>query len=92
MKRKPTGEKELFKQLWKERPHKCVECGKNLGPIMRPIYMSHYISKGSAPILRLDPENIDILCPDHHHQWEFGSKKSMKIWNEEKYMKLKLKD
>ena len=92
MKRQPTGEKDLFKKLWKERPHKCIECNAFLGPVMRPIFFSHKISKGSAPSLRLDPENIDILCVRCHHTWEFGDKRSMKIWDEEEYMKLKKRD
>lgn len=86
-----TGEKVMFLEIWEEREHFCAECGKHLGLLAAPIFFSHYLSKGSEPALRLDKDNIDLLCHEHHHQWDFGSKKGMKIYNEERLQSLKLK-
>lgn len=73
-KRKPSGELQLFKEIWSERPHYCVKCGKELREPMKPIYFSHIKSKGAFPELRLVKENIELLCPACHHNYEFGSR------------------
>lgn len=72
VKRKPTGELEMFKDIWSERPHICVKCGKYLAE-MNVRYFSHIKSKGAFPELRLDKNNIEILCVDCHYKYEFGS-------------------
>ena len=87
-----TGEKELFMQIWKERKRNCEECGAFLGVLAAPHFFSHYLSKGSAPALRLDKDNIDLLCFKHHFQWDNGDKRSMKIYNEERISSLKRKE
>ena len=86
-----TGELDLFKEIWAERPHICKECGCHLGYMLAPHFFSHYISKGSEPALRLDKENIDLLCFKHHHQWDHGDRKKMKIYDEDRIAQLKLK-
>jgi len=63
------AELDLFKEIWLEREHKCSVCGEPL-PIFYHGYMSHCISKGSRPDLKLLKENIDILCLDDHRLWE----------------------
>lgn len=73
--KKATGELKLFKEIWAEREHKCVKCGKDLGVVLKPQYFSHIKSKGAFPELRLDKTNIELLCCDCHHQYEFGSRK-----------------
>jgi len=79
-KKKPTGELELFKKIYDQRGPYCEECGKYVE--FDPSIFSHRHSKGAHPGLRLDPDNIDVLCWDHHQQWEFGKKrKEMKIYN-----------
>lgn len=72
--KKPTGEKELFFEIWAERPHKCSNCGKSLGNIPNVRFFSHIKSKGAYPELRLDKENIELLCLDCHENHEFGDK------------------
>ncbi|MEQ9091829.1 MAG: hypothetical protein RIE52_12105 [Balneola sp.] len=53
--------KALFKEIWNERPHRCAVCGY-------PIYeakahnFSHIRSKGARPDLKMDKDNIEILC------------------------------
>lgn len=57
----------------------CEECGVE---IQEPIGMnvSHILSKGAWPEFYNHQLNHNILCLKHHHQWEFGDKKSMKIY------------
>lgn len=55
------SEKSLFLEIWNEREHKCVECGKYLAEAKAHNF-SHIKSKWSRPDLRLDKNNIEILC------------------------------
>lgn len=88
--RKPTGELEVFKEIWAEtETHHCFVCGVNL-PIFAPILFSHILSKGAYGKFRLLPENIVLKCQDCHHQYEFGDT-SHKRWNTVKELKAKLK-
>ena len=90
-------ELDLFHEIWDERPHKCSisTCGELL-PIFNVRYMSHCVSKGSYPELRLVKENIDILCFSCHQLWE-NSKWYLENsgqfpeweWLFDKYVKLK---
>ena len=91
-KRKKTGELELYKEIWEERNHECSICEVALPNLLRPIYFSHIISKGSEPKGRLDKENIWLKCHGCHSKYEFGDL-SNPIWNDikEKKMELKLK-
>lgn len=81
MKRKPTGEKIFFHKIWAERPHFCEVCNKDLGKDPSPIYFSHIIPKSRKPDLRLDPDNIEILCTEHHHIWDFGTRDQIRALN-----------
>lgn len=82
-------DKEFYLEVWQSRPHFCEECHKNLDipdykteigdPI--PTLFSHRTSKGARQDLRHDPENINLLCPTCHHKWEFGNRRSMKIYS-----------
>lgn len=67
-----TGERELFLKIWNQRLHICNKCGKLLGDEPKPVFFSHIKSKGAHPELRLDPDNIELLCEDCHHRYEFG--------------------
>lgn len=71
---------EFYKEIWSERPHYCEECNGFLGDRWERYMFSHILSKGSQPKLRHVKENINILCFDCHHKWEFGDKKSMDIY------------
>jgi len=72
MSRKKTGEWEMFMEIWKERKHVCANCGKKLGNKPQPIFFSHILTKGRTPELRLNKDNIELLCPEHHMEWETG--------------------
>jgi hypothetical protein len=84
------AELDFMKEEWAKSTKSCSECDL---PLMyfNPAFLSHILSKGAYPELRLDPENIQIHCFDCHQQWEFGDKKSMKCYNEKLINKLKLK-
>jgi len=62
-KRKPTGERDVFIEIWNERPHECEHCGK---PLNEPLvhYFAHIKPKRTHPELRLKKSNIRILCYD----------------------------
>lgn len=74
--KKPTGERELFIEIWSERSHYCEnpKCRKWLGNEPKVIFFSHRKSKGAYPELRLDKTNIDLLCSECHYQEDFGEK------------------
>lgn len=72
--RKKTGESALFKEIWEEREHICINCKVYLGeePIVH--FFSHRKGKGANPELRLDKDNIDLLCRDCHYARDFQGK------------------
>lgn len=75
---KPTGERDLFLKIWSERPHYCINCKIYLGEDPVVNYFSHIKSKGANPELRLDPNNIELLCIECHHCYEFSGKEKFK--------------
>lgn len=92
--KKTTGEWNMFTTIWHERKHKCNNCRADLGDEPRPIYFSHIISKGRNPKLRLDPDNIELLCAACHNLHEFGTIEDVKrmVHNPEKKEYLKKHD
>jgi 5-methylcytosine-specific restriction endonuclease McrA len=71
--RSPTGEAKLFYEIWSKRPHYCVNCKAYLGNEPRAHYFSHIKSKGAYPELRLDPNNIQLLCIQCHTLYDSGT-------------------
>jgi len=57
----------LFDKVWRERPHVCVECGKELKS-PKPHNFDHIIPKSRGKAYRLDPDNIQILCFWCHYE------------------------
>lgn len=57
----------------------CQECGKYLTSYSAT-YVSHIISRGAETRLRYDDRNVNILCYDHHRQWETGKRDEMRIF------------
>ena len=77
-----------YKEAWEShKVKKCEECGVLL-PAFSPHYISHYISRGANTALRNDIRNHALLCREHHHQFEFGDRKGMAIF--ERYQKVKV--
>ena len=73
-------DQEFYKQRFYYSERKCEECGLHLGNVYKPAFISHILSKGAYNRFRFDERNINILCQDCHHIWEFGEKEKMKIY------------
>lgn len=74
-KRKATGEAALFFTVWNTRPHVCVNCLAGLGNEAKAIYFSHIKNKKKFPELRLDINNIQLLCEACHYAYDFRGAK-----------------
>ncbi len=71
----------LYDSIWTARMHYCEECNTSLGDEPHSSYFSHILSKGAHPAMRHDNRNINLLCPEHHRQWETGSRGDMNIFD-----------
>lgn len=71
--KKATGEREMFLEIWDERPHICTnpKCKKPLGE-PKVHYFAHIKPKGKYPELRLVKSNVRLLCMECHHELDFG--------------------
>lgn len=72
--KKPTGEKDLFLEIWNERSHTCINCSRYLGLEAKTFYFSHIKPKSTHPHLRLDKTNIQLLCFDCHYLFDNSTK------------------
>lgn len=70
--RKPTGEAEVFKEIWDEREHICTNCKAHLGDEAKTFHFAHKIPKGREPKLRLVKENIMLHCFECHREYDQG--------------------
>ena len=87
--RKKTGELELFKKIWEERPHKCTICDVRL-PWFAVSLFAHVLGKGTEPAARLDKENILLMCYPHHYHYDHETSRAA---DDERYNKVfELKD
>jgi len=86
-----------YLKVWNNKPHECEECGKWLeyavqeNVIKDRSVFSHILSKGAFPEHRNNVENFNLLCFEHHQQYEFGNRKSMKIFKNNELIIDKLK-
>lgn len=69
----------FFRWIWQNKPHFCEECGKPL-QYYSATFCSHIMTRGGNPEMANDPRNINILCLEHHNQWENGNRKAMRIY------------
>lgn len=72
-------DKEFYAEIWAACPHQCEECGKKLGREPLTLFFHHLLPKRDYPEFRYSPENIMILCPDHHTQAEVMIDKVPKV-------------
>lgn len=56
----------FFKDVWKERKHECYNCGKWLGNEPLSYMFDHVLEKSKYPELRLERENIALMCLECH--------------------------
>jgi len=66
--RKATGELELFKTIYEERPHLCEKCGRYIWDFNVANY-HHLKHKSTHPELRLDKTNITLVCIECHNNY-----------------------
>lgn len=69
----------FFRWVWEHKPKYCEECMKPLYGYSA-VYCSHILSRGAYPEIAHDVRNVNILCFEHHNQWENGDRKSMRIY------------
>jgi len=67
---KPTGELQLFKEIWEERKHVSEISGQPLGEFNVHMF-SHILTKGAYKKFRLRKDNIKLVTPEEHDLWEF---------------------
>lgn len=76
----PAENKKFFRFVWENKPHYCEECLKPLANYSA-VYCSHILTRGAHPEMAHDPRNINILCFEHHNQWEQATtRKTMRIY------------
>ena len=71
-KRKPTGERDLFIQLYAKCQGRSEVSGEKLLPPEHPMFHfqgSHCLPKGTYPDYRLDPRNIAMVTVAEHEYW-----------------------
>lgn len=59
--------------------HYCQECFKPLKEYSAT-YISHILSRGAYPEMAYDLRNYNLLCAEHHQQWESGDREKMRIY------------
>lgn len=74
------SDSQFYKLVWSVKPPECEECGCHLGFVPKAVNVSHILTKGAYPSFRHDLRNVNMLCFKHHNQWEFGDRKSMRIY------------
>jgi hypothetical protein len=62
------ADKLFYLEIWKERPHRCECCGKELLGEPLTVYFHHLLEKERYDELRHIKENIMLLCADDHTQ------------------------
>ena len=89
-KRKPTGEMNLFKEIWNARPHVSEISGRNLEvfagrmSMLFPNMFAHILDKKNYPNERNNPDNIMLVHPEEHTLIDQGTEKQRKEY-EKKY-------
>lgn len=71
--KEPTGEKEVFLQIWNERPHVSQVSGDPLGEEPNVWFFAHLLGKKAYPKFRLKKQAIYLMTPDEHYEYDHGS-------------------
>lgn len=87
--REPTGELNIFKEIWEEREHVSQLSGRTI-PYFSIQCFAHILPKSTHSELRLNKENILLVLPVEHRQQHDGTlPKELKTIFEEKKQLLK---
>ena len=81
-------DEETYEQVFYCKPPFCDNCHRKLNDIFRDengmviarYQYSHIVTKASEPRLRNNPKNMNRLCLNCHHIWEFGDRTTMRIY------------
>jgi len=63
---KNTGQAAMFREIWEERVHECSHCREWLGNEINYSFFDHILTKKQRKDLRLEKDNIRLLCFDCH--------------------------
>lgn len=84
---KPTGEYEVFKMIWGERPHKSEISGRDLEAFFGTDFwvncFAHILNKGLYGKFRLLKENICLCHPDEHQLIDSSTKEHRQEYERE---------
>lgn len=80
----PEENERFYRWCWQHSLHVCSECMKPLKEYSA-VYISHIRTRGAYPEMAFDCRNINILCFQHHNQWENGDRKNMRIYGINEY-------
>lgn len=71
----PTGEKEVFEQIARERAHVCFVTGRPIYQLTVSCY-AHILEKAlnKYPKYKLNPDNIVLVLPEVHTLYDHGFK------------------
>lgn len=75
----PEENERFYRFCWNAYPHHCEECMKPLRQYSAT-YVSHILTRAAHPEMAHDCRNVNILCFEHHGQWENGKRKQMRIY------------
>lgn len=72
-KHEPTGQKEVFEEIWEERPHRCFVSGDPIHE-PKPENFAHVLAKGlnKYPKFKLYKKNIQLMLPHLHSLYDHG--------------------
>lgn len=80
------GNDRFYKWCWENSNQVCEECGKPLHNYSS-VFVSHILTRGANPEKAHDPRNKNILCYEHHQQWENETqRKKMRIYKMNLYI------
>lgn len=75
--------KELRLQILERDNHQCQKCG--VSDQDKVLHLSHVYTKGAHPELRLDPDNVKMLCHKCHIYWWHREVREASEWFSEKF-------
>ena len=75
--KRASGEMGLFLEIWAKMPHVSFLDGSPLGNILKPIFFSHVLPKGTYPKWRLVECNIVLLTEQQHKDWHSKAKSDL---------------
>lgn len=76
--KKVTGEKDMFMEIWGERPHYSEVSGQWLGNEAQSWFFAHILPKKNFPNFRLEKSNVMLMTQDEHYAFDMTLKSKLK--------------